>query len=108
MPTESEGSVLGAGGKPNPAGSYHLGTHEPWGLHPESALGQQHCSFLACSWGSEGGGECRCKQVGCCVMDLLGDGSGRHLTGVEAGGDLQYLSPLFIPLMRRRSNRLWL
>lgn len=32
------------------------------------------------------------SKRGHCVMDLFGDGNGRHLAGVEAGCDLQYLS----------------
>lgn len=33
------------------------------------------------------------SKRGHCVVDLLGDGAGRLLNGVEAGCDLQYLSP---------------
>lgn len=34
--------------------------------------------------------------------------SGRCISGVEAGGELQCLSPLLIPLMRTRGNSVWL
>lgn len=40
-------------------------------------------------------------------MILEGE-SGRCITGVEAGGELQCLSPLLIPLMRTRGNSVWL